>query len=201
MVRPRSGRSLEVARALPVGNWRQLPVRILGQEQDNWCWAAVALSLALYFKRHAPPFTSQCALASSFVGNGIECCGKTGTAMHLDPTQKPGCDLPCDLKPVLARLVENVSEHFENAGDLTSFDDVAEQIDDHSPLAGHFRFDSGIDHFFIISGYLPGSTSQLVRVLDPNHAANSAVPLEELRTTLSGSPGKWFRTFRLKAMT
>jgi hypothetical protein len=192
---------LEVARALPVGSWRQLPVRILGQEQDNWCWAAVALSLALYFKRQAPPFTSQCALASCFVGNGVECCTTRGTATVMEATAKSACDLAWDLKPVLARLVDNVIEHFENPGDLTSFDDVVEQIDDRRPLAGHFRFASGLDHFFIISGYLPGSTSQLIRVLDPNHAANSAVPIAELRTQLSGHAGKWFRTFRLRVAT
>jgi hypothetical protein len=54
------------------------------QEQDQWCWAAVAVSVALKYDA-ATPWT-QCSLASALYsgqGNPLDCCGADCDACNL----------------------------------------------------------------------------------------------------------------------
>lgn len=56
------------------------------QERDNWCWAACC-SMALQAAQVTPP-RAQCAIATSYFGSTINCCGAQA------------CDNECLIKDV-----------------------------------------------------------------------------------------------------
>jgi hypothetical protein len=67
------------------------------QEQDNWCWAAVAVSVAVYYASRAggvSAYPSQCVLATLELAP-LHCCPAGATA---------ACDKPWYLNQVLARV-------------------------------------------------------------------------------------------------
>jgi hypothetical protein len=63
------------------------------QEQTNWCWAAVSVSVAEFFA--SPSDWTQCSLANQEL-NRIDCCGQSGAAA--------GCNAPWYLDRPLMRV-------------------------------------------------------------------------------------------------
>ena len=119
------------------------------QEEEEWCWAAVAVSVDHYFK---PSSTwTQEELAANVTAKDPNC------------NSKPDCPEP--LQAALAAL-----ERLDGAPktDSLSFDDVKAAIDKGLPLCVRIGWSGGGAHFVAIdgAGAGPGGQSQ-VRVKDP----------------------------------
>jgi hypothetical protein len=204
-----SGQPLDLGHILPLEGWNVLDVPILGQEQTMWCWAAVSMTLALYFNRTAAPFTSQAALASAFVGQGADCTrtvsGPDGKPI-MDPAVAQACNVGFDIDPVLSSLfgAGNCTGRWE-ADQQTQIDEIRDQISAKLPVPCEFLvgsnqpdFPRGGLHYFLISGHRSSPGSEEVRVIDPLYHGCADVTLNALRTTLSGRTGTWVRTYYLK---
>ncbi len=207
-----SGRPLDLGHIVPPEGWSVLDVPILGQEQTMWCWAAVSMTLALYFNRISPPFTSQAALASAFVGQGTDCTrtvpGPDGKPI-MDPAVAHACNAACEIDPVLSSLfgAGNCPGRWE-ADQPSDIDELRDQIRAKLPVPCEFLvgsnqpdFPKGGFHYFLISGYRSSPGSEEVRVIDPLYHGCAAVTLSDLRSTLSGRTGAWVRTYYLKGRT
>lgn len=204
-----SGRPLDLADTIPRNGWTVLEVPILGQEQTAWCWAAVAMSLALFFKHTEGPFKSQATLARAFVGHGVDCTrtvpGPAGRPI-LDPAVEEVCNVPFEIDRVLAKLVGegNVEGRWETEDNQSDFEDIRERLDAKMPVPCAFRVHGGQPdvpqsalHYFLITGYRASSGVEQLRVIDPLYCGGAVTTLAELRTSLSGRAGSWDRTYYL----
>jgi hypothetical protein len=142
--------------------------------EDNWCWAAVAVSVCAFY---SPGSTlSQCQVASSCLN--LECC-----------TDAKPCDVPFDLAAALAESL-NLAEQPSQVA--LSFRDLAAQIDLGKPVCCHISWDDGrTGHFNALAGYDP--TNQDVDVRDPLYESNT-LPFEKFVNSYRHN-GKWDGTY------
>lgn len=146
-------------------------------DQDNWCWAAVAVGVAQAYDRPAVP---QCEVATSVTrlltpSSTLKCCPKGSNA---------ACDFPRPLSFALKN--QNVHDHFN--GDRT-FDFVVSEID-HQRLVPVALVAGRAGHAVVIAGYVKGgsgSENQLV-VWDPTTGEREPVGFTEFRDRFLG---KW----------
>lgn len=175
--------------AAPLGlKWRVLDFEMQVQEQTNWCWAAVAVSVAHFY---GPASTAtQCGLADAQLRRQ-DCCG----AGAGDPLR---CDVYGMLGSSLYRVGHlgrwTVEQTVSQAG-------LAGEIDGCRPLCARVAWDGGGAHFVAVVGYLSGSASlagsALVAVDDPRWG-QSDVPYEALLKHYMGS-GTWTDSFFTKS--
>lgn len=204
-----SGLPLELADLIPRDGWTVLDVPILGQEQSAWCWAAVAMSLALFFEHTPEPFTSQAALARAFVGHGVDCTrtvlGAAGRPI-LDPAVEEACNVAFELDPVLVELLgaDNVQGQWENQYHRSTFENIRKRLEASTPVPCGFQVQGGQPgfpkssrHYFLITGCGSSSGAQELRVVDPLCNGSAVTTLTALRTSLSGRAGSWDRTYYL----
>jgi hypothetical protein len=142
------------------------------QQESNWCWAAVSVSVERYF---VPQSTlTQCQVAGKLLGHNDCCLGSAACnqpAFLEDALADAG--RPAVIKPPLA------------------FADVRQQIDAGKPVCARIAWDGGTrGHFVVICGYQQLPTGeQLVEVADPFYAG-SKVDFNEFATSYQGS-GQW----------
>ncbi|WP_409566448.1 papain-like cysteine protease family protein [Methylobacterium sp. E-065] len=140
------------------------------QSQSNWCWAAVAASIAAYFDRYTQQ--TQCLIAGAQL-HRKNCCGADANG-------------PCNVYGFLASALHRV-RHLQAwyPSVAASFTDVQAELDGGRPLCARVAWSSGGAHFITIIGYLPDSSalagSQLIAIEDPLWG-HSDVPYEVLRT-------------------
>jgi len=115
------------------------------QERDQWCWAAVAVSIATFYDR-ATRWSSQCAVANSHLQR-TDCCG--GTSL---------CNEANFVEYVLQTI--GLYKHWHNG--TKSFDDVCAQIDAGNPVVCRIAWHGGGGHFVVITGYDRGNETVVV---------------------------------------
>jgi len=155
---------------------------IKSQDDTNWCWAAVAASIAAYYAalEHDPPPDEQCQIASLFTGK--PCC---------PPKSNPDGNVD---RP----LVLPLSKYGYLQGDAAiensiPFADVQKDLCDGRPVCG--RLDTAVGHFIVITGYdLDGGEPHIV-VADPSGKLHGAYLLSTFEKT-AGAP--WNETCRTK---
>lgn len=142
------------AEALP-GSGRTLPFLMETQEHSNWCWSAVAVSVARFY----PPFATiaQCTLASLELNTDV-CC----TNPEL-----------CDVQHTLETSLQQVGHFNDMVFDPLEFAATETEINGERPLGcriGWFGGGGG-GHFVVIHGTSrdtsSGSLKQWVAVADP----------------------------------
>jgi hypothetical protein len=152
------------------------------QELDQWCWAAVAVSLVNYIKPKAAP--DQCELATQVLQIPGGCCGNN-----------PACDQPASLKQALNVLNRHAGDPIVGP---VSFAQIRQTIDAGWPIPVRIVWDdnAGNAHFVVISGYAvsPSGVPQ-VQVDDPFYG-RSVVEYNTFVSSYHGS-GQWERTYRV----
>lgn len=143
------------------------PFRIQHQEQDMWCWAAVAASLCVFYQDDTG--RKQCDLANRFlepVRNGVDCCSNGSSA---------DCNVTFSFPDAIDEL-----GHFDStlSGPL-SFEDVGNQISANRPVAVRIKFADSSGHVIVLAGSEETSDGrQWVKVADPSGASGNLVTLE-----------------------
>ncbi|WP_290903145.1 papain-like cysteine protease family protein [Aquabacterium sp.] len=152
-------------------------LRIPHQEQDQWCWCAVAAGICAF--RDETFTLRQCEVASSVLG--VDVCA--------DPTS----DSVNKMMPL-----DEVLAHFQRLGFKTespmTFEDVAEQIDAGLPVCIRIRFmDTGNPHVTVIRGYR--RDGRMLMIDDPSFD-ESTMPYEDVVDRYEGS-GSWKQSYRV----
>src|SRR5262245_21318035 len=126
-----------VAAIVRIFAWHRLDFTMQHQQQTNWCWAAVATSVALFYD---PAITwTQCAVANSELGRN-DCCGA-------------GAGGACNVYGFLGSSLTTVG-HFDHLTNSTStFAEVQTEIDGGRPLCARTEWSGGGAHFVAIIGY------------------------------------------------
>lgn len=154
------------------------------QELDQWCWAAVGVSVNNYI---APdPALSQGDLATRVLRVPGGCNGNAVS---------PACDKPASLTDVLNVLHRQGGDPILGP---VSFAQIRQAIDAGWPIPVRIVWDdnAGNAHFVVISGYtVSPSGAPLVQVDDPFYG-KSIVDYNTFVSSYHGS-GQWERTYRV----
>jgi hypothetical protein len=124
----------------PAQGWEVLAFENQLQERTNWCWAAVAASVARYYDSHSP-FT-QCSIASGELRMDCACSG--------EKTKEDPCNVYGYLMSSLFRV-----GHFNKwiARQPATCDQVHEEIEGGQPLCARIVWYGGGAHLVTIAGY------------------------------------------------
>lgn len=132
--------------------WRKLRFKMQDQRHANWCWAAVAASVADYYGRGAK-FT-QCVIANVELDRE-DCCRPTG-GLSIVPF-----DVPHVLGAPLYRIGCAPNLGAERQAQLK---EIRREIDGQRPVCARVIWTKGNTsrvaagaHFITIFGYLPGT--------------------------------------------
>ena len=147
------------------------------QEQANWCWAAVSVSVAQFYSA-STAWSAQCDLASQELGK--TCC-------------PAGSNSACDVPWYLDRALQRVG-HFNTWGSgPLPLATIRGEIESNRPLGARIGWASGGGHFVVVSGYSTSAAGDFVTVDDPFYA-HSTLPLSSFQSSYQGS-GSWSHTF------
>lgn len=122
------------------------------QQQQNWCWAAVALTVTRYYNTTST-WISQCQIASS--GLGFMCCPYGRNCQD--------CDTPWRLD-----LALGVTNNFNTwAPGQASISQIVVEIDGGKPLGVRIGWSNGTGHFCCITGYWMCDGETMLHIEDP----------------------------------
>jgi hypothetical protein len=152
------------------------------QQQIEWCWAAVAVSIDKYF--NPASIATQCQVASDVTGGG--CCGPAANGNV--------CNQPEKLQDAL-RSVNRFRTDYTHS---LKFPEVKQEIDDGRPVAARIQWASGAKgtgegHFVVIDGYRILSGASHLHVSDPLNPS-CWVDFDEFTDNYQGE-GTWDASF------
>ena len=150
------------------------------QEQSNWCWAAVAVSVAHFFDDSSQWL--QCSLVNAELRQS-ECC-INGTSST--------CNKPWYLDRALRRT-ENF--HTWSSGRISA-SDLIDQLAQGAPVAVRIGWNGGGGHFVAISECMGSQERRFVVVQDP-WSGKSTCEYREFAENYKGS-GRWTHTYLTK---
>jgi hypothetical protein len=154
---------------------RELAFEIQPQQQNEWCWAAVSTTVALFY---APKSGwTQCSVVNEGLGQAT-CCQDGGSS---------ACNQPWFLEKALA-LVGHLASDF---GGALGFDPIREQIDGGRPFGVCIDWTGGGGHVVAIGGY--DTEGQVIEVCD-SMFGTSHVPLASFPSAYQGG-GTWSWTY------
>jgi hypothetical protein len=140
-----------------------LPFKMETQKSEEWCWAAVSVSVARFYDSASA--WSQCSLVNAEFG--LETCCSNGNG--------EGCNQPWYLENGLDR-VGHLSSKVDSS---LSFDDLSQEIDKNSPVGCWIAWPDGTGHFVVLDGYSQDFSvvpaAEYVSVRDPKYG-NSDYP-------------------------
>ena len=175
---------------------RRISFGIERQQQSDWCWAAVAVSVERYFD---PASTlEQCEIANKVIPKEYptDPAPEIDSCDHPEPYNKPA-DLKLALEDIhkwrttLNRLVA-AGGTIVSPGTLT-FEAIRQEIDRGRPICAAISWYSGGGHFVVLSGYrMLGSGARQVYVQDPLNPS-ALVDLDEFSFAYYGD-GEWTAT-------
>lgn len=113
-----------------------LGLRMQQQLEDEWCWAAVSTSLALFFQPSSP--WTQCEVVNAELGQ-TTCCQDGGSSL---------CNQPWDLTKAL-QLVRHWLDDFEEEPSVSG---IAEQLTMRRPVCLCINWTGGGGHFVSVDG-------------------------------------------------
>lgn len=144
------------------------------QEEDQWCWAAVAQAVEAWGSRQF----SQSEIASRHIdpaSAALVCAHPLNLNTPGGSTCQPcgsGCGGPHSLGSVLAERARLVGSAVPNA---PSFTEIKNAISGNRPLPIRISWSGGGGHFICITGYAVDATGvEWVTVVDPLHPSVGA---------------------------
>lgn len=133
------------------------------QGEDNWCWLAVAASVADYY---AGVVHRQCDLAQALVSKlppGIVCCGR--------PTPTV-----CDAQGNPSVSLRHVGHASGSVHGLAPFNDLATEIANNRPVAiSYVSKHSGVSHVVVVTDAFIRQKTEMLRFEDPDTASPTVV--------------------------
>jgi hypothetical protein len=146
------------------------------QQKDQWCWAAVTLSVERYYSPRSQ--LTQCAIARGVLG--FSCCSNPDRCNH-----------PAKLQDALSGIGRLIGE--PTSGPM-SFTHIRQRLDEGRPICLRIGWHGGGGHFVIICGYgLSRSGVELVDVEDPLFGP-ATVTYDEFISNYRSS-GRWTFTY------
>lgn|SRR2546425_3447556 len=121
------------------------------QQQDQWCWAAVTVSISHFYD--AASDWTQCTLVNAELSRS-DCCWN-------------GSTLSCNRPWTLERPLSRTNNLNWMDGSAAAFPDVVTEIDNHRPLGCRVGWSAGGGHFVVVHGYSDGANGSWVSVADP----------------------------------
>jgi hypothetical protein len=163
----------------------QLTFAMEPQKQTNWCWAAVAISVANFFgtfQANLAPWT-QCALANAELGQ-TTCC-TNGSSQN--------CDQDWTLDTALSR-VGHLAGPKTNGPSAPA--DVEVELAASRPVGVRIGwYGGGKGHFVVISGYDDSSGTPEVDVEDPYWGPSVLLDFNTFSTAYQSGTGQWTHTY------
>jgi Papain-like cysteine protease AvrRpt2 len=153
-----------------------LPLNMQPQQQTEWCWAAVAVSVSLFYNSGSSWI--QCSVVNSEL-NQSSCCQNGPSAV---------CNQPWYLDSALQRT-GNLDHWVQGSA---SFSQSSLEVKQGKPLGVRIGWLGGGGHFIAISGYDDSNAAApLAYVCDPNPGVGpSWVSYNTLVNSYQGS-GQW----------
>ena len=162
-----------------------LSFSIQSQLQQNWCWAAVSTSVALFY--NVSSGWTQCTVANRALPRN-DCCGAAGS----DPQK---CNKPWYLDTALGVTGNLVTM---SAGTLT-FAQVQNEIAAGTPVGCRVGWYGGGGHFLTIIGWVVGATgTEYIELADPIYL-NTQIPYIDFASAYQ-SGGVWSHTYLTQAV-
>jgi len=161
---------------------KELLFTMQAQLQDNWCWAANAASISVFYDR-ASTWT-QCGVANISLTRP-DCC------LGIRPNP---CDEPWYLERALA-VTKNFSDNVIT-GPLAE-NDITDQIDRGLIIGARIGWSGGGGHFVSIYGYNSTPSGLFVYIGDPIYG-NSTINLDTFTSNYQGS-GTWTHSYHTKS--
>ena len=150
------------------------------QQQSNWCWAATATSVALFYQ---PASTwTQCLVANNQTGRS-DCCGSGG----------PG---PCNVNGYLNSALSAVGHLNQMVSGVATITQIETEVTYARPLGIRVAWSGGGAHFLCIMGQYGAGGTDYVTVNDPIYG-RSDVSYATLQAAYQGS-GTWTHTYYTK---
>ncbi|HVO99772.1 MAG TPA: papain-like cysteine protease family protein [Bryobacteraceae bacterium] len=174
----------------------RIDFKIQKQEQSEWCWAAIAVSVERFFN---PAWSlTQCQIANRVLPKEIEglelpkgiCCAKPDI-----------CNKPAELETALKEIHKwrtTLDQKTAPGGSMIStgtltFEQVRREIDNGRPVCVGITWKGGGGHFVVVRGYRQLSTGACqVDVADPLNPS-AVVDFDELTSAYYGH-GVWTET-------
>jgi Papain-like cysteine protease AvrRpt2 len=154
----------------------QLDLRMEPQQQTNWCWAAVGVSIKKFYRPDSSLL--QCELASMEFRE--DCC--SNPKAHDKPW-------------FITNTLKRVGHYKDGEGGsyIVSMDEVQREIVNGRPIVCKVEWETGGEHYICIRGYIG---DRYLRIEDPLHGT-VLWPYDELKTHYLGN-GTWTETYRTK---
>jgi hypothetical protein len=158
----------------------QLNLHMQFQQQSNWCWSAVSVSVKLFY---TPGFAiTQCEQANLQL-NQTTCC--------VD-----GASNVCNKTGFLDRALDGLGNLAAFNAGTTALATVTAQIGASRPLGARIAWAGGGAHFVVIDGYTPGAPGDPITIKDPIYGT-SIIPSQKFATAYQGS-GTWTHSYETK---
>jgi hypothetical protein len=160
------------------------------QQHSNWCWAAVAVSVARYFD---PDSTwCQCRVASRMAKQANLKVAGCGTCRSPSGVPKK-CNRPWFLGKALRIVKRSRGKHKDGS---LSFGKIRELIKAGRPVCARILWGEGPEaHFVVVSGCFTTKTGERwLDVEDPDSGSSTWLD-EEFRKNYHYAQGKWVRTY------
>ena len=159
----------------------QLNFTMQTQMQDEWCWAAVTVSISVFYSPISP--WTQCSLVCDQVADP-DCCQDGSTK---------SCDQPWQLDLALTRT-QNLQSW--TAGSLGG-SDIQTELAANRALACRIGWSDNTGHFVAISGYQNDGSVETVVVDDPIWG-RSQITLDQF-TNSYRNDGTWTHSYYTKS--
>lgn len=131
----------------------EIPFQVELSAQTQWCWAAVAISIAREY--HTPSsWRSQCQVVNDVLPGAPTCCSQGDSAV---------CNVPSDLETPLTNVEV---DHASQPGSV-SFGDVQTEINNWRLLCVRLQWSNGGGHFVVVKGWLDDPLPMLT-IEDPD---------------------------------
>jgi hypothetical protein len=155
-----------------------MPFEIETQKQDQWCWAAVSVSIEKYFEGERA--LSQCEMAHRVLG--VDCCASA---------------ISCNKAAHLQKALSEIHKLRDDAlpGSL-SFTETKQEIENGMPIGVRIGWFGGGGHFVVIRGYRESGGEELVSIADPWFV--DSIQYFDVFSSNYLDLGKWTDTFRIK---
>ena len=155
--------------------WIKLKFVMQQQQQGNWCWAAVAVSVCKFFNPNCS--WTQCSLVNAEFGRS-DCCTNGSNS---------GCNRGWYLDSALKR-----TGNFQSWENGAHSEAILPEVSAGRPLCAGIGWIGGGGHFVAITGICP--PLEIISVSDPGFGGTSDVVLSTFLTSYLGS-GTWTDTY------
>ncbi len=149
------------------------------QTENNWCWAAVSTSMALFYNSSSS--WTQCKVANQTLRLST-CCKNPGSS---------SCNKPWYLNDALTTV-----GHFQSAASGSQpLSTVQTEVDNNTPLGCRIQWRPRGGHFVVLSGYNTGGNT--VDVRDPWYGNSNGLSYNTFMNNYQGN-GYWNYTYYTK---